>query len=255
MVKRASNGAPRKTAKPQRKPARPRKVAAKKPQQALWPDMPPVGDEELASLVRAGVVGAPLRHKFQTSLGVGFEPLDLSKLTPKQLQSALDDVDTDTLRQVILGLSSRRWSASQFDYHWLGASLAMETADLQASALSEVRTSDLLRVLSRRGGCVGQVANAALLVEKKSEDYNQTGGAAKDGLTASRDVYFPFGRKSYVHMIHTKSQRLVSLAQKDGANNFEGVYDTALDLINYASFLAEREAREELNSLGEERGG
>jgi hypothetical protein len=42
-------------------------------------------------------------------------------------------------------------------------------------------------------------------------------------------------------MIHTKSQRLNSLAVSDRQNNpnFESVKDTSLDMINYCSFLAD----------------
>lgn len=72
---------------------------------------------------------------------------------------------------------------------------------------------------------------AAALCQRKAEDYN--------GGTVSRDAYFPFGLVSYSQMIHTKSLRLVSLAQQGGAANFESARDTALDLINYATFLAE----------------
>lgn len=118
------------------------------------------------------------------------------------------------------------------------------TSDGHATGvLASFATRDILLELVRRGGVVAQVAAAQLLVEKKSEDYNQQGGAATNALTADRDAYFPFGAASYVQMIHVKSQRLVSLVHKtrsgDGAN-FEGMIDTAKDLVNYAAFLAER---------------
>lgn len=81
---------------------------------------------------------------------------------------------------------------------------------------------------------------AAALCQRKAEDYN--------GGTVSRDAYFPFGLTSYSQMIHTKSLRLVSLAQQGGAANFESARDTALDLINYATFLAEwLDTRKEVN--------
>ena len=96
------------------------------------------------------------------------------------------------------------------------------------------------------------VATAQLLVLKKSADYNRLGmadrpsNAEEAAAFADRDAYFPFGLASYVQMLHVKTQRLVSLTAKaaQGAPNFEGVRDTALDLINYASFLVERTDRE-----------
>lgn len=69
---------------------------------------------------------------------------------------------------------------------------------------------------------------------KKSEDYNNG-----NGQPTSRAVYFPFGLLSYAQMLHTKSQRLNSLAQQTKAPNNESVRDTLLDMINYASFAVE----------------
>lgn len=71
------------------------------------------------------------------------------------------------------------------------------------------------------------------LVLQKSQDYGTPDPARKD--------YFPFGDASYVHMLHTKTKRLVSLTkrvQEGKAVNFEGVDDTLKDLINYAMFYA-----------------
>ena len=69
---------------------------------------------------------------------------------------------------------------------------------------------------------------------KKSQDYNN----GKD-KTQSRANYFPFGLLSYAQMIHTKSQRLNSLAQQTKKPNNESIRDTLLDLINYACFTVE----------------
>lgn len=69
---------------------------------------------------------------------------------------------------------------------------------------------------------------------KKSEDYNN--GNAQP---ASRAQYFPFGLLSYAQMLHTKSQRLNSLAQQDKTPNNESIRDTLLDMINYATFAVE----------------
>lgn len=99
--------------------------------------------------------------------------------------------------------------------------------------LSSVSTKQLLEELSKRSGTVKYLAKAGLIQLKKSEDYN-------NGQNSIRS-YFPFGLMSYSQMIHTKSQRLISLAvaEKQDNPNFESVTDTALDLINYATFLAE----------------
>jgi hypothetical protein len=99
--------------------------------------------------------------------------------------------------------------------------------------LSSVSTKQLLEELSKRSGTVKYLAKAGLIQLKKSEDYN-------NGKNSIRS-YFPFGLMSYSQMIHTKSQRLISLAvaEKHDNPNFESVTDTALDLINYATFLAE----------------
>jgi len=68
------------------------------------------------------------------------------------------------------------------------------------------------------------------IVQKKDQDY----GNAKLG----RESYFPFGAKSYVQMLHVKSQRLVSLTQEENVTpNFESVEDTLKDMINYAVFM------------------
>lgn len=69
---------------------------------------------------------------------------------------------------------------------------------------------------------------------KKSQDYNNG-----NGTPTSRAIYFPFGLISYAQMLHTKSQRLNSLAQQDRLPNNESVRDTLLDMINYATFAVE----------------
>lgn len=69
---------------------------------------------------------------------------------------------------------------------------------------------------------------------KKSQDYNNG-----NGTPTSRAIYFPFGLLSYAQMLHTKSQRLNSLAQQDRLPNNESVRDTLLDMINYATFAVE----------------
>lgn len=114
-----------------------------------------------------------------------------------------------------------------------------------AMDLTSVPLADLLEALARRGGTFKAVAQAQLLVLRKSADYNH----GKDPATAERDVYFPFGAMSYAQMIHTKAQRLNSLvlkaADSGGKPNFESIRDTLLDVINYSSFWIERLDRED----------
>lgn len=118
--------------------------------------------------------------------------------------------------------------------------------------LSGVPVELLLKALQARGGTLKAVAEAQLLVLKKSADYNQSGMKSQDAEAAAqadRDVYFPFLGVSYCQMIHVKAQRLISLVMKTmrggGESNFEGIRDTLLDIINYASFWIERMDRAE----------
>ena len=102
--------------------------------------------------------------------------------------------------------------------------------------LESVDSIDMLQELVRRGGHPGAIAKAVLLCVKKSLDYNPE---QTDIHTIDRTSYFPFGTPSYAQMISTKSQRFVALTHKLLANqdtNFEGLDDTALDIINYAGF-------------------
>jgi len=99
-----------------------------------------------------------------------------------------------------------------------------------------IPTETALAILQERGGHPGALAEAALLCIKKSQDYNP---GQTDAHNVDRTSYFPFGATSYAQMLHTKSNRFISIVQKqragDGAN-FESLRDTALDIINYAGF-------------------
>lgn len=76
-------------------------------------------------------------------------------------------------------------------------------------------------------------ANA--LCEKKSEDYNGTSSANE--CDPARNSYFPYGDKSYLHMLHTKFKRIESVAlRSQDSPNYESVRDSLLDLINYSAF-------------------
>lgn len=108
------------------------------------------------------------------------------------------------------------------------------------TGLENVDSALLLEELARRGGHPGAVAEAVLLCTKKSADYNQ-GMGHEDIHNVDRTSYFPFGAVSYAQMLHTKTQRFNSIVKKvlsGGEPNFEGLRDTALDIINYAGFFA-----------------
>lgn len=117
------------------------------------------------------------------------------------------------------------------------------TTDL--NALAAVPSAELLHELKRRGGHPGALAEAALLCIRKSQDYNNDQRGV-DPHNVDRSSYFPFGTLSYAQMLHTKAQRFNSLASKQllgEAANYEGLRDTALDVINYAGFFIAAEAK------------
>lgn len=68
---------------------------------------------------------------------------------------------------------------------------------------------------------------------QKGNDYN-TGVQLED--------YFPLGHKSYFQMVFLKTKRIQSILEvmdQGKPLNFEGLEDTILDLLNYATFYAE----------------
>lgn len=76
---------------------------------------------------------------------------------------------------------------------------------------------------------------AAQLQERKGADYN---GATTSVQQAD---YYPRGVWSILDIVHAKYLRMVSVLEnmeQGGKANFESVEDSAIDLINYASFLA-----------------
>lgn len=116
----------------------------------------------------------------------------------------------------------------------------MKAKPVTESSLSKFSSVALLEELQSRGGHPGALAEAALLCIRKSQDYNQ-GADNSDPHSIDRSGYFPFGAVSYAQMLHTKSQRFNSLVMKElngQEANFEGLRDTALDIINYAGFFA-----------------
>ena len=71
--------------------------------------------------------------------------------------------------------------------------------------------------------------DAIALKERKSADY-------QGGMWTEED-YFPFGHKSYLHMVHTKYLRIRSVAEQEDAN-FESLEDSLIDMINYCAMYA-----------------
>ena len=69
---------------------------------------------------------------------------------------------------------------------------------------------------------------AIALVARKGEDYNAS--------SVQLHEYFPFGDKSYQQMLHMKVLRMRSLLDKGSAPNFDSLFDSVYDLVNYAVF-------------------
>ena len=70
---------------------------------------------------------------------------------------------------------------------------------------------------------------AAELKARKSKDYQ--------GSQFTEEDYFPFGHLSYIHMMHTKMLRIRSVAEQE-STNFESLYDSLIDMVNYAAMYA-----------------
>lgn len=146
----------------------------------------------------------------------------------QQLTSARFGTSADVFQ------TAAQWDEKSVD----GMSSVLGSSGKPQNVCSTVPTIDLLQELSRRGGHPGALADAALLCVRKSQDYNH--GQSVDPHTVDRTAYFPFGAVSYAQMLHTKSERFCSITKKNmggGKSNFEGLHDTALDIINYAGFF------------------
>ena len=124
--------------------------------------------------------------------------------------------------------------------------ISQATVDIMVNRARDLPSEVLLIVLSERGGHPGALADAAMLCARKSADYNQ-GMGHLNMHTVDRSSYFPFGDVSYAQMLHTKVLRFMSLVQKQlggGDPEFEGLRDTALDIINYAGFFIASQDKE-----------
>jgi len=64
------------------------------------------------------------------------------------------------------------------------------------------------------------------LKERKSKDYQ--------GSKFTEEDYFPFGHLSYQHMLITKMLRIQSVSEQQDTN-FESLYDSLIDMVNYAA--------------------
>lgn len=76
---------------------------------------------------------------------------------------------------------------------------------------------------------------AADLQERKGNDYNNATSSV------SQADYYPRGVWSILDIVNAKYLRMVSVLEtmeQGGKANFESVEDSAIDLINYASFVA-----------------
>lgn len=148
---------------------------------------------------------------------------------------------TTAMRQQLLHNQDREQASGPLDNN-LAPNLAHNKtkSPLPVTWLAECSTVELLKELQSRGGHPGALAEAGLLCIRKSQDYNQS-SVSFDPHTVDRTAYFPFGAVSYAQMLHTKALRFNSLVLKDLRGqeaNFEGLRDTALDIINYAGFFA-----------------
>ena len=76
------------------------------------------------------------------------------------------------------------------------------------------------------------------LLAKKAQDYNadRLKNDPNFRLDDPRPEYFPFGDKSYVHMLWTKVLRIRNLVDKEGGANFEGIEDSLMDICAYSAF-------------------
>ena len=75
---------------------------------------------------------------------------------------------------------------------------------------------------------------AQAILEKKSMDYQGRTDAECD---PARRNYFPFDDQSYLHMIHTKFERIkATYGPLDNEN--ESTLDSVYDMINYCAFYA-----------------
>jgi hypothetical protein len=75
---------------------------------------------------------------------------------------------------------------------------------------------------------------AAELQERKGQDYNGAQTSVKQA------DYYPRGVWSILDIVNAKYLRMVSVLEQmeqGGSANFESVEDSAIDMINYASFL------------------
>ena len=104
-------------------------------------------------------------------------------------------------------------------YQWFEENIGMNTYDIPAPKANPAPARRAEEVLYE----------CADLMQKK--------GAAYNGFPQAE--YYPYGLRDIWYMCFTKVKRLESQIVRDGEHNFEGIEDSARDLINYAAFLVE----------------
>lgn len=81
---------------------------------------------------------------------------------------------------------------------------------------------------------LGDVARELLV--KKTQDYNSDKlNDPNFRVDDARENYFPFGDRSYMHMLWTKALRVKSVMGSKQVN-FESMEDSLIDMANYLAF-------------------
>lgn len=153
-------------------------------------------------------------------------------------EARITEILNQTIESVVYGNKEEKEAYDYVSAELEPSSAALEAVEhrkpsvyLENDGCQRILSIDELNLFAKMSPVFKEVTEIAI---KKSQDYNNG-----NGQPTSRAVYFPFGLLSYAQMLHTKSQRLNSLAQQDKAPNNESVRDTLLDMINYATFAVE----------------
>tara|TARA_Y100001956_G_scaffold68282_1_gene70733 strand:+ start:189 stop:515 length:327 start_codon:yes stop_codon:yes gene_type:complete len=92
-------------------------------------------------------------------------------------------------------------------------------------------------VKTKKGNKMAKVTASTILHE--AAELKQRKQADYQGDMWTEEDYFPYGNKSYMHMIHTKYLRMRSLAEnEDKEINFESLEDTLVDMAVYCAMFA-----------------
>jgi predicted HAD superfamily Cof-like phosphohydrolase len=103
------------------------------------------------------------------------------------------------------------------------ATLAMQVKQRDEVVKAQIGEIDALKVQD-----LPPIFRRAMELNRlKSQDYGD--------MDDSKRSYHPFGHQSYLQMLHTKLERLKSVAGQE-TTNFESGRDSLVDLVNYACF-------------------